>query len=419
MPRMHDGRTDRHRRRPFLALLPLVLCACSGADVATRLAEARHLREAGRPDEAARALERLAARAPDDPAVLYEQALALHASGRDEDALKPITAALAKTPASLDAKVLHGTILGALGREEEGLAELRQVAQADPRRGGVHRAMALILARAGRHGPAVNQFEKELAQNPDDVDTLTDLGVFYFQTAQPDQAADRLRRAASLPNASARAHRWYGEVLIRSRRIPEGLEEQRKALAIAPDDIDLLVTHARALQAYGHPQEAKQLIAAAIGRGLADPRLHVELGRQAREALAYDEAAAEFGKAIALDDSLAEAQLELGKVYLFAGRRREARAAFEAAHRLAPTDPYSPFYLAAFQSEDGRYDEAIRLLERSIELDPLNPKAHYALAQALQRAGRGTEARAELARHAEILERLRGQKETAGPATME
>src|SRR5689334_6669399 len=116
MPRMHDGRTDRHRRRPFLALLPFVLCACSGADVATRLAEARHLREAGRPDEAARALERLAARAPEDPAVLYEQALALHASGRDEDALKPITAALAKTPASLDAKVLHGTILGALGR---------------------------------------------------------------------------------------------------------------------------------------------------------------------------------------------------------------------------------------------------------------------------------------------------------------
>jgi hypothetical protein len=49
----------------------------------------------------------------------------------------------------------------------------------------------------------------------------------------------------------------------------------------------------------------------------------------------------------------------------------------------------------------------------------LNPKAHYALAQALQRAGRGTEAQAELARHAEILERLRGQKETAGPATME
>jgi tetratricopeptide (TPR) repeat protein len=279
--------------------------------------------------------------------------------------------------------------------------------------------MALILARAGRHGAAVNQFEKELAQHPDDVDTLTDLGVFYFQTAQPDQAADRLRRAASLPNASARAHRWYGEVLIRSHQIPEGLEEQRKALLIAPDDIDLLVTHARALQAYGHPQEAKQLIAAAIDRGLADPRLHVELGRQAREALSYDEAAAEFGKAIALDASLAEAQLELGKVYLYAGRRQEARAAFEEAHRLAPTDPYSPYYLAAFQSEDGKYDEAIRLLQRSIELDPLNPKAHYALAQALQRAGRGTEAQAELARHAEILERLRGQKETAGPATME
>jgi tetratricopeptide (TPR) repeat protein len=419
MPRMHDGRVDRFRLPPVLALLSLALLACHGTDVRAGLEEARRLREAGRPEEAARVLELLVARVPDDPVVLYEQALALHAAGHDEDALKPITAALARAPASLDTKVLHGTILGAVGREEEGLAELRQVAQADPKRGGVHRAMALILARAGRHGPAVNQFEKELAQNPDDVDTLTDLGVFYFQTAQPDQAADRLRRAASLPNASARAHRWYGEVLIRSLKIPEGLEEQRLALAQEPDNIDLLVTHAHALQAYGHPEEARRLVRAAIDRGLADPRLHVELGREAREALDYAEAAAEYSKAIAIDSSLAEAQLELGKVYLFTGKRAEARAAFDAAHRLAPTDPYSPYYLASFQVEEGNFDEAIRLLKRSLELDPLNPKAHYALAQALQRAGRGAEAQAELTRHAEILERLRGQKDTAGPATME
>ena len=419
MPRMHRGRVDRFRIPPVLVLVPLALLTCTGTDVPARLEEARRLREGGRPAEAARALDRLAARVPNDPAVLYEQALALHAAGRDEEALAPITATLARTPASLDAKVLHGTILGVLGREEEGLAELRQVAQADPKRGGVHRAMALILARAGRHGAAVNQFEKELAQNPDDVETLTDLGVFYFQTAQPDQAADRLRRAASLPNASARAHRWYGEVLIRSQKVVEGLEEQRRALALAPDDIELLVAHAHALQAYGHPEDARRLIQAALDRGLGDARLHLELGRQARESLDYGEAAAEFSKAIDIDSSLAEAQLELGKAYLFAGKREEARAAFEAAHRLAPTDPYSPYYLAGFQSEAGHLDEAIRLLQRSLELDPLNPKAHYALAQALQRSGRSAEAQAELARHAEILDRLRGQKDTAGPATME
>src|SRR5882672_10276683 len=106
MPRMHDDRTEGFRLRPFFALLPIVLFACSGADVAARLTEARRLREAGRPGEAARMLERLAARAPHDATVLYEQALALHAAGRDQDALKPIAAALAGAPASLDARVL-------------------------------------------------------------------------------------------------------------------------------------------------------------------------------------------------------------------------------------------------------------------------------------------------------------------------
>src|SRR5258705_73394 len=97
MPRMRDGRREGFRLRPFLALLPILLFACSGADVAARLAEARRLREAGRPGEAARGLERLAARAPNDAAVLYEQALALHAAGREDGAL-PRCRAPARAP---------------------------------------------------------------------------------------------------------------------------------------------------------------------------------------------------------------------------------------------------------------------------------------------------------------------------------
>jgi tetratricopeptide (TPR) repeat protein len=364
-------------------------------------------------------LDRLAARAPNDPKVLYRHAQALHASGHDDEALRQVTAALAADPSSLDAKVLRGTVLGALGRDEEGLAELRQVVQADQKRAGVHRAMALIHAAAGRHGQAVNQFEKELAQTPDDVETLTDLGVFYLQTAQYEQAADRLRRATTLPNATARAHRWYGELLIKQKKREEGMEEQGKALALAPDDIELLISHARALQEFGHPEDAAKVIQAAIDRGVNDPRLHVELGRQAREALAYDQAIAHYQKAIAIDATASEAHFDLAKVYLYMGKRPEARAEFEETHRLAPTDPYSPYYLANLLIDDGAYDDAIPLLRRALELDPLNPKAHYVLAQTLQRVGKTDEAQVEFARHTEILKRLRESRATTGPATME
>jgi len=399
-----------------LSLLTVVV-ACGGPGPEARLAEARRLRAAGGAAEAVAILADLARDHPGDAALMYEQALALHDAGRDDEALERVAAALAARPDMTDAKVLRGIVLGALGRDQEGLAVLRQVAAAEPDRAGVHRAMGIIQASAGRFGPAVNQFEKELAGNPDDLESLTELGVFYLETGQFEQAADRLQRAAAAADAPARAHRYYAEVLFKRMRREEGLEEQRKALVLAPRDVDLIISHARALQGYAHAGEATAVLAAAIERGVADPRLHVEMARQAREALDYGAAVSWLQKAIAIDASLAEASMDLGKVYLYQGRRDEARAAFEHAAAVAPTDPYAPYYLATLLIDDGDYAGAAPLLQRSLELDPLNPKAHYSLGQALQRLGRDDEARSEFALHAEILKRLRETRQMSGPAT--
>jgi tetratricopeptide (TPR) repeat protein len=402
--------------RLLLLIAALSLPACADHSVERR-AEARRLRDAGRPAEAAAILADLTRRSPEDAALVYEYAQALHLSGREDEALARVEAVLKKSPADAEAHVLHGTVLAALGREQEGLAELRQVAAAEPARAGVHRAMGLIHARAGRGAQAVNQFEKELALNPDDGATLTELGVYYLSTGQIEQAVDRLRRAASLGGA-ARAHRYLAEALFRQSKTEEGLEEQRAARRLSPDDVDLLVAHAHALQGYGHAAEARAVLQEAIDHGVRDARVYNEFGRQAREDLDYDRAIALFREAIAIDPGLADAQMNLAKTYLYQGQRDAARAAFEAARTAAPTDPYAYFYLGTLLADDQKYDEAIPLLRRSLELDPFNPKAHYALGQALQRVGSHDEAQAEFARHAEILKRLRDNRQS-GTATME
>jgi tetratricopeptide (TPR) repeat protein len=277
--------------------------------------------------------------------------------------------------------------------------------------------MAIIQAKGGYQGAAVAQFELELKNHPNDAETLTDVGVFYLQTGQMENAADRLARAVAIEGAPARAHQNYAEILFKQAKREEGLAEQRKALALAPDDGVLIVNHARALAGYAHPEEAIRVLEAAVARGVHDPRLLVERARQAREALDYDGATAWLNKAIALDPSLAEAQMDLGKVYLYQGRLPEARAAFETATRLAPTDPYAPYYLANLLADEGHHDQAVPLLLRSLELDPLNPKAHYSLAQAYQRLGRAEDAKVEFAKHGEILRRLREAQPMSGTAT--
>src|SRR5262249_5985645 len=150
--------------------------------------------------------------------------------GRADDALKIVDKVLAKQPDLFDARLLKVTLLGAQpGHEEEALGSLRQLAQAEPKRTGIHRAMGVILARTGRFGPAVNQFEKELAIDPDDTQTLTELGMFYLKTAQFDQAEDRLKRATANGRGDARAYRSLAEVSFRAGRTEEGLAQQKKA----------------------------------------------------------------------------------------------------------------------------------------------------------------------------------------------
>jgi serine/threonine-protein kinase len=98
-------------------------------------------------------------------------------------------------------------------------------------------------------------------------------------------------------------------------------------------------------------------------------------------------------RAIALDDSLADAHAVLG-VYLHAydwdsnGAERELRRAIE----LDPNDATARFYYGIFLRSIGRLDEAVAQQATAIELDPLVPAFNETLAFTLLRAGRADEA---------------------------
>src|SRR5262249_38701006 len=135
----------------------------------------------------------------------YELALAWHAAGNDQQALSEAGIAIEIDPGSLDGRLARADILASLGRLDEAVTELRGVAARAPTLAGVHRRLASIHVKTGRLDLALNQLEKELAANPDDVDTLTDLGVLLFQADKIPEAATRLERAAELDPHKARA----------------------------------------------------------------------------------------------------------------------------------------------------------------------------------------------------------------------
>jgi protein O-GlcNAc transferase len=109
----------------------------------------------------------------------------------------------------------------------------------------------------------------------------------------------------------------------------------------------------------------------------------------AHDRLGEKEAAKEaFRKAIELDDSYAEAYLNLGLLLADDRENDEAEKLLRAATRLKPNSHEAHGRLGILLQELGRYSEAEAELRRAIEIDPTDAIASFYLKRAVGGAGR-------------------------------
>jgi len=104
------------------------------------------------------------------------------------------------------------------------------------------------------------------------------------------------------------------------------------------------------------------------------------------------EARQAYIQALALDPSLADAHLNLGRLEHEAGDLVSAEARYREAVRCAPEDATCHFNLAVLLEDSGRPDEAIRSYMRAIARDPDAADAHYNVGLLLESRGRRPDA---------------------------
>jgi tetratricopeptide (TPR) repeat protein len=139
---------------------------------------------------------------------------------------------------------------------------------------------------------------------------------------------------------------------------------------------------------------------AAAHAGLA--LAHVRLGSAAEPGLPLPElyalADAAARRAVALDDSLAEAHQALGRVHMTMLDFPSAKTEIERALALDPTRPITRLTLTWLHLWAGRPSEALAEAGRALAVDPLAPIIHTEVAYALFANRRHEEALAQLDR---------------------
>jgi tetratricopeptide (TPR) repeat protein len=130
--------------------------------------------------------------------------------------------------------------------------------------------------------------------------------------------------------------------------------------------------------------------AVALDDSLADA--HTALGHASIETFAWVDAERELRRAIALDPRAAEAQFRLGELLVNTGRVRAALVYLENASRLDPLYAIAGSYRAWVFAMLDRYEEGVSEARRAVALGPDNTSVNSIAVMVLAQAGRLDEA---------------------------
>ena len=94
--------------------------------------------------------------------------------------------------------------------------------------------------RAGRHDEAARTCQTFLVDNPDHAEANHLLGVIRFHQGKATEALTLLKRAISVPGATAEMHNNYGAILNQFGRADEAIAAFQRALVLKPNYVDAL-----------------------------------------------------------------------------------------------------------------------------------------------------------------------------------
>ena len=165
----------------------------------------------------------------------------------------------------------------------------------------------------------------------------------------------------------------------------------------------------------GKYQEAAAEYRKAIEKDPHALDLHFRLGRvilmDSQGAEALESARREFETELTLNRGDAASEYEVGQILLTQGKRAEGVDHLQRALELRPDFIEALLAVGRARLQDKRYPDAISLLSRAVKLQPGNEAAHYSLMMAYRNSGDAAGAQ----REKEVLDRL--QKPPEGEFT--
>jgi tetratricopeptide (TPR) repeat protein len=352
-----------------------------------RLGAAQALLAVERPQDARTHLMTLFASHPEDPEVLlWLGRVALATSGRDE-AIERFREVVRLAPERYDGYMALAQLYFDADRADDAAAVLATAADHVPMTAEVRRLRGSSQVRLGNLEVAITEFEAAIALDEHDLDSRFQMGVTLRRLGRL-AAAD-----AAFEGVATRDPAYSGLALERGRvfedrNMPDrAVASYARALAEAPDDLDLKLRLGAARAAAGQLDEAETILREVLAeRPLSAETLHF-LGRVEFDRGRIQEAAQLFGQAVNNDPSVATFHAYRGWAALMQNDLPIANQSAEAALTREPTLPRGLWLRGELRVRTGQAREGLVDLIAAVTAQPEMLEAWASMGRAYDELG--------------------------------
>jgi tetratricopeptide (TPR) repeat protein len=288
-------------------------------------------------------------------------------------------------------------------KSAEAIASLEALANAHPDQKGLQHDLGLAYYRTGKLVEARKAFERAIATDPQDLESVQLEGLTLYRLGQPDAAIPYLQRVRDFsPNANADANHVLGLCYLNSRNYDDARRAFAAEYSVKPESGAAYLVLAKMLMAANLPDQGAEAAQKALTESPSLALAHFVLGEVALYKSDVDRAIAEFQAERAINPGYAPVYERLGDAYL---RLNKMDAAQEALMQSLALDTTStgPFILMGkvlLRKNDP--ENAAMYLKHAEKMDPSSYIAHTLLGQAYRRLGQEAQAKAEFAAAANI-----------------
>ena len=283
------------------------------------------------------------------------------------------------------------------GSRLQAIASLEKLAQTNPNQKGVQHDLGVAYYRSGKLVLARQAFERALASDPADMESVQLEGLTLYRLGQPSAAIPYLQRVKQWsPDANADASHVLGLCFLNAGKLDEARHAFASEYNVAPDSGPAYLVLARMLLIANLPDQGDIAAQKALALSPSLPLTHFVLGEVALYKSDVERAITEFEAERALNPAYAPVYERLGDAYLRASRFDQAQQSLlqSLAMDTSSTGPFLLMGKVLLRREDP--ENAAMYLKHAEKMDPSNPIAHTLLGQAYRRLGQEAEAKREL-----------------------